>query len=70
MEEVDNQQMEKFGYCKQCKRVVQWVKHANFNYYVCGTEGCYNRSEDPDEEEEPTIKPQYFHHYKIEDEQI
>lgn len=44
------------GYCKHCKRIVQWVKHTNFPYYVCGTQGCYGRSKDPKNEKQPELK--------------
>jgi len=61
-QEAIQQQME--GYCKDCNKIVQWIKHADFNYYVCGTVGCNNRSKDPLKLKSPDVeKPEHYFSY-------
>jgi len=52
------------GYCKHCKKNVKWIKHADFDYYVCGTVGCNNRDKNPSQLKSPEInKPQHYFTY-------
>lgn len=48
------------GYCKNCGREVQWVKHADFDYYICSSVGCFARSENPLKN-----KPKKIDYYKV-----
>jgi len=46
----------KTGYCKNCRKITQWIKHCDFDYYLCATRGCFTQSKNPEKEELPKIE--------------
>jgi hypothetical protein len=49
------------GYCSNCKKIVEWIKHADLDYYVCTIQGCNKRSKDPKKEKQPEINKNYYY---------
>lgn len=46
------------AYCKgrNCKKITEWIKHADLPYWICTARGCNRRSKDPSKEKEIITK--------------
>lgn len=49
------QQKTETGWCESCRKMTKFIEHADLNYWICTTKGCWNREKELKEEPENKI---------------